>query len=47
MMRLMSNARLDQREKVIELPKPVKELSWLFWREGIGSEWKMQMSGWC
>ena len=46
-MRLMLDARLDQREKVIVLPEPVKELSWLFLREGIGSEWKRQMSGWC
>jgi len=44
MMKLMSNARSDQKEKMVMLLELAKQLFWPFWRVSVGSGSKYKVS---
>ena len=44
MMKLISNARSDQKEKMVVLPELAKQLFWPFWRVSVGSGSKYKVS---
>ena len=40
----MSDVRLNQKKKMVMLPELVRQLLWLFWKAGVESGLKIQMS---